>query len=173
MIKNLMEVFVEDLSFLSEHNIDYIGTYIDHDYAVAALDVNDYHRLMDDLYDEFETADLFSIITDCPWLTDNIRAAADEVTLDFAGFQVLGWAPKVDVFVDENGNEYEDDTEYHPEDHFVFCMDINDWVYDIMGAENERQAQQLIFDLAYSNNMRVSDLLWQITYANKEGENND
>jgi hypothetical protein len=52
-------------------------------------------------------------------------------------------------------------------------MDINDWVYDIMGAENERQAQQLIFDLAYSNNMRVSDLLWQIAYANREGEDND
>lgn len=172
MNKNLMEIFVNnDLNFLTSRGIDYVGTYIDQDYAVAALDSGDYNRLMDELYDHFEFSDLFSIKIDTPWITDHMRTAADEVTLDFNGYQVMGWAPHPDEII--GAPEEDDETMYHPEDTFIFCDDIDEWVYEVMGATTETEAQQLIFDLAYGNELQVSELLWHIAYAKRKGEGND
>jgi hypothetical protein len=172
MSKNLMEIFVnEDLNFLTSHGIDYVGTYIDQDYAVAALDSGDYNRLMEDLYDNFESAEFFSIKIDTPWTTDDIRTAAVEVTLDFNGYRVIGWAPLPDEVT--GGPDIDEDEMLHAEDIYFFCDDINDWVYDIMGATTETEAQQLIYDLAYGNELQVSELLWQIAYAKRKGECND
>ena len=172
MSKNLMEIFVnEDLNFLTSHGIDYVGTYIDQDYAVAALDVVDYNRLMEELYDNFESAKFFSIKIDTPWTTDDMRMAAVEVTLDFNGYQIMGWAPIPDEVMGEPDDI--DDTMYHSADTYIFCDDINEWVYDVMGATTESEAQQLIYDLAYGNELQVSELLWQIAYAKRKGENND
>jgi hypothetical protein len=42
-----------------------------------------------------------------------------------------------------------------------------------MGATTETEAQQLIYDLAYGNELQVSELLWQIAYAKRKGESND
>ena len=167
-----MEIFVnEDLNFLTSHGIDYVGTYIDQDYAVAALDLVDYNRLMEELYDNFESAKFFSIKIDTPWTTDDMKMAAVEVTLDFNGYQVIGWAPIPDEVIGEPDDI--DDTMYHSADTYIFCDDINEWVYDVMGATTESEAQQLIYDLAYGNELQVSELLWQIAYAKRKGESND
>lgn len=172
MNKNLMEIFVnEDLNFLTSHGIDYVGTYIDQDYAVAALESGDYDKLMEELYDYFEAAEFFSIKTDNPWLTDDMRTAAVEVTLDFNGYQIMGWAPIPDEVIGEPDDI--DDTMYHAADTYIFCDDINEWVYDVMGATTESEAQQLIYDLAYGNELQVSELLWHIAYAKRKGEYND
>ena len=172
MNKNLMEIFVNnDLNFLTSRGVDYVGTYIDKDYAVAALDSGDYNRLMESLYDQFEKAEFFSVKIDNPWITDDMRMAADEVTLDFNGFQIMGWAPRPDEIV--GASEEDEETMYHPEDVYIFCDDINEWVYDVMGATTESEAQQLIYDLAYGNGIQVSELLWQIAYAKRKGEYND
>jgi hypothetical protein len=173
MNKNLMEIFVnDDLNFLTSHGIDYIGTYIDKDYAVAALESGDYNRLMRDLYDHFEAAEFFSIKADNPWLTDDMRTAAVEVTLDFNGYQVMGWAPVPDEIIGEP-DDIDNDTMYHSADTYIFCDDINDWVYEVMGATTESEAQQLIYDLAYGNELQVSELLWHIAYTKRKGEDND
>ena len=172
MSKNLMEIFVnEDLNFLTSHGIDYVGTYIDQDYAVAALDSGDYNRLMEELYDDFESAKFFSIKIDTPWTTDDIRTAAVEVTLDFNGYQVIGWAPIPDEVV--GGPDIDEDEMLHAEDIYIFCDEIDEWVYDVMGATTESEAQQLIYDLAYGNELQVSELLWHITYAKRKDEDND
>jgi hypothetical protein len=67
----------------------------------------------------------------------------------------------------------DNDTMYHPADTYIFCDDINEWVYDVMGATTESEAQQLIYDLAYGNGIQVSELLWHIAYAKRKEENND
>jgi hypothetical protein len=166
-----MEIFVnDDLNFLTSHDIDYVGAYIDKDYAVAALRSGDYDRLMENLYDHFESSEFFSVKIDTPWTTDDMRMGAVEVTLDFNGYQIMGWAPIPDEVIGEPDDI--DDTMYHAADTCIFCDDINDWVYDIMGATTESEAQQLIYDLAYANGLQVSELLWHIAYAKRKGEDN-
>ncbi len=173
MNKNLMEVFVnDDLNFLTSRSIDYVGAYIDKDYAVAALESDAYDKLMESLYDHFEAAEFFSIKIDNPWITDDMRMAAVEVTLDFNGYQIMGWAPVPDEVIGEP-DDIDSDTMYHPEDTYIFCDDINEWVYDVMGATTESEAQQLIYDLAYGNGIQVSELLWHIAYAKRKDEDND
>lgn len=171
MKKNLMEIFVnDDLNFLTSHDIDYIGTYIDKDYAVAALDSGDYNRLMEELYNNFEKSEFFSIKIDNPWLTDDVRMAAVEVTLDFNGYRVIGWAPIPDEVT--GGPDIDEEEMLHAEDIYIFCDDIDEWAYDVMGANTEPEAQQLIYDLAYANGLQVSELLWHIAYAKRKGEDN-
>jgi hypothetical protein len=70
------------------------------------------------------------------------------------------------------GPDIDEDEMLHAEDIYFFCDDINDWVYDIMGATTESEAQQLIYDLAYGNELQVSELLWHIAYAKRKGEYN-